>query len=73
VELLPQRLLGPGLNEQSMRHPRATQPLLQLRCGGVRWGMDVDAAVSCVGCCDITQLSDHTTSTSGAGSGGWPG
>jgi hypothetical protein len=35
VELLPQRLLDLGLVERSMWHPGVTQPLLQLRRGGV--------------------------------------
>jgi hypothetical protein len=38
--------------------------------GGAAW--DVDASASCAGHCDITQPSDHTTSTSGAGSEAGP-
>jgi hypothetical protein len=36
AELLPQRSLGSSLVEQSLRHPRATQPLPQLQCSDVR-------------------------------------
>jgi hypothetical protein len=38
TELLPQRLLGPGLVEKGARHPGATQPLLRLQDSDVGRG-----------------------------------
>jgi hypothetical protein len=66
TELLPQRLLSLGLVEQGVRHPGVTQPLLWLRDSDIRRGRRGAGRrrLGDVRRCDITRLSERTTSTS---------
>jgi hypothetical protein len=57
AELLPLRLLGLGLVEQSLRHPGAMQPCSNCDAAASGAGgtaQDVDTSASCAGHCDIT-------------------